>query len=89
MKTKFTPGPWRTGGAGKVIIYAGDGFAVANATIYHGRQEPGESQANARLIAAAPDLLASMLNIRAMADTSGDHAILEEANEAIAKAIGE
>ena len=43
---------------------------------------------NARLIAAAPELLAALENIASMADTSGDKAILAEAREAIAKARG-
>lgn len=53
---KHTPGPWRTGGKDGRIIYAADGFAVADATVFHGRHE-GEHSENARLIAAAPELL--------------------------------
>jgi len=59
QKTKHTPGPWRTGGTGGLIVFAADGYAVANATVFHQKQEEGESQANARLIAAAPALLAA------------------------------
>ncbi len=63
--TKHTPGPWREKG---FIIESGahDGdmfIPVADLV------ENGEVQANARLIAAAPDLLAELQNI-ANADTS-------------------
>lgn len=54
-----TPGPWHAGGNG-TIIYANDGWGVANATVFHWRQEPGTAEANARLIAAAPELLAAL-----------------------------
>ena len=45
--TKYTPGPWRTSGTQSFYVFAGD-EVVTN----------GSTQANARLIAAAPDLLA-------------------------------
>ena len=48
---KFTPGPWY---AEKFCIWAGDCFVAGTAT---GQGDP-EQQANALLIAAAPDLLA-------------------------------
>ncbi len=56
-----TPGPWHTGtGKAEIIVYATDGYAVADAKVYHGRHAEGEAEANARLIAAAPDLLAAL-----------------------------
>ena len=53
---KFTPGPWY---AEKFCIWAGDCFVAGTAT---GQGDP-EQQANARLIAAAPDLLAALYSI--------------------------
>lgn len=53
--SKHTPGPWHTGGDG-TIIYDADGWGIANATVFHGRQNPGAARANALLIAKAPDL---------------------------------
>ena len=47
--TKHTPGPWRTSGTQSFYVFAGD-EVVTN----------GSTQANARLIAAAPDLLAAL-----------------------------
>lgn len=58
ITTTHTPGSWHVGTAAPSIIYALDGFAIANAVTYHGRHGGIETmQANARLIAAAPELL--------------------------------
>jgi hypothetical protein len=60
MTTKHTPAPWHVGGDG-TIIYDTQGWAVANASVFHGRHEPRtEAIANANLIASAPDLLAAL-----------------------------
>jgi len=56
---KHTPGNWVVGeGKAARIVYASDSYAVADATVWHGGVE--EAEANARLIAAAPDLLAAL-----------------------------
>lgn len=57
-KATHTPGPWHLGmRQAERIIYNAAGWAVANATVYHGEQDADETKANALLIAAAPDLL--------------------------------
>lgn len=60
QKVAYTPGPWYTGEADSadILVYAGDFEGVGEgedciATVWL----TSESQANARLIAAAPDLL--------------------------------
>lgn len=45
--SEHTPTPWHTGGIGNHIVFDSDGYAVANATVFHGKQEDGESAANA------------------------------------------
>ena len=65
MESKHTPGPWHVGGIADSIVYAADGFAVANANVYHNSHGPHETGANARLIAAAPDMLAALEAIEA------------------------
>jgi len=65
MKTKHTPGPWREGStAHSKWVEAG---AVRICQVDTEEENAGinfyESEANARLIAAAPDLLASLLGI--------------------------
>ncbi len=60
---KHTPGPWHVGGAKGLIIYGPDDRAVANATVFHSKHAGLEEwQANARLIAAAPDQNAALLH---------------------------
>lgn len=67
VRAKHTPGPWALGqpGAeqfegvlvpdGKRVIWAPDGMEVALA-----RDRGGETRANARLVAAAPELLEAL-----------------------------
>ena len=87
--TQHTPGPWknnnghirpaqgkgRTGGYAPLIKIHGD-KRITNDEI---------NAANARLIAASPDLLEALTNI---AENSTDSGAIECAREAIAKAIG-
>ncbi len=66
---QHTPGPWRVGHVQGAIVYAPDGFAVANACTYHGRHGHADVQAaNARLMAAAPQMLAVLQELRECAD---------------------
>lgn len=64
MSTQHTPGPWQVDRYGHVTPANGDGSSIAAVTLWDGAAntpaELAESQANARLIAAAPDLLAVM-----------------------------
>lgn len=57
-----TPGPWFAEcGAAHNTVWAKDGIACL-ATIHHGVEPAGLGDANARLIAAAPDLLKALEN---------------------------
>ncbi len=61
MKTQHTPGPWKIGA--KLGIYCKNlGTMIANCD--HTTNFPEENLANARLIAAAPDLLAALRQVR-------------------------
>lgn len=75
MKIDHTPGPWHVGGKGGTIVYSGDGYAVANCTVYHGVHKSGESEANACLMAAAPDLFEALQNLVELAEVA-----MKEAN---------
>ena len=85
--SKSTPGPWEASSPGMdYIVTASDGrkFIVGDA-VYH-----PENEANARLIAAAPDLLRACKRVADMAVswqplTPGD---IAEVKAAIAKAEG-
>ena len=58
MKTQYTPGPWHAGG---ITVYGGSGARLTVAdTTCSGSMTRAEDEANAQLIAAAPDLLAML-----------------------------
>ena len=91
MKTQYTPGPWHAGG---ITVYGGSGARLTVAdTTCSGSMTRAEDEANAQLIAAAPDLLAA-LNDLTNAVTAGQHHIdtdprITAARAAINKAKGE
>jgi hypothetical protein len=83
MKPQFTPGPWRTTG----LNVRADDALVCYATNHWANYETPESerQANANLIASAPDLLAALERLtHPMADDED----LAYAREVIRKARG-
>ena len=100
MKLSHTPGPWHTGSTIRTVIFAPDGYAIADAKTFHNMRQ-ADTKANARLIAAAPDLLAALHAImlravRQQANGGGLHdfqdcsrACADTARAAIAKATGE
>ena len=94
--SKFTPGPWRTGkGAGsRYTVYdkfsqrVGDFFEGVMAT----QRSDEECAANARLGAAAPDLLAMLVEAHDIIDAIGQPETAEVAarmRATIAQAKGE
>lgn len=100
MKVLHTPGPWHVNTAGsakrgepfkvtEIYVYAPntqDDTAICADVIDPVTQEPCE--ANASLIAAAPDLLDSLIYLRNCIE-DGQQPALREVNEAIRKATGE
>jgi hypothetical protein len=90
---KFTPGPWEIGHDYLIQTVATDGWEIAEI-----RQDTGDFEANARLIAAAPDLLEAlegMVSIYAVSTGVNSMACQVEqqltamARAAIARAQGE
>ena len=92
--SKHTPGPWTwrnepyDDGKPYIHIEAGDGF--------HGGNDRGfcfqgiMSEANARLIVSAPELLAALESVLALAVIEyADMSMFDRARAAIAKAKGE
>lgn len=85
--TKHTPGPWTHEGNGDITGIEDNGFGrgpVHVCSVYL-RTVEGRTEANANLIAAAPDLLAACLEVAQGYTTRGS----EMARAAIAKAQGE
>lgn len=99
MKTEHTPGPWAYAGNGNITTQAAHyGFTVASVDTFTGRSccPDEERRANARLIAAAPDMLAALegllTNAPAPKSVKQDYHYMvsrEAAKRAIAKARGE
>lgn len=95
--TKHTAGPWKAvqNSAGAWEIHPTGEFnyhsiAGAHFNEYVSKDE-SENEANARLIAAAPELLEALGDIRAaliMGNNPNDKGLIEMADEAIAKAEG-
>lgn len=91
MKNTFTPGPWFVGAPGNKIC-AGESRSAYCGTIAHiyGHFDLGqlamEDASNARLIAAAPDMLAALKACVADGFLAGD--VLDMAAAAIEKAKG-
>ena len=96
---KHTPGPWNVDSNDPFVVYPYNGYAVA-------RCKPGgrkckdavavaTARANARLIAAAPDLLENLTRVLVWMDGISDRLpadmrpAIDAAHAAIAKATGE
>jgi hypothetical protein len=61
MENTYTPGPWRLSAGDETAIFTGCGKRISAA--YSGGLSGigiGEAEANARLIAAAPDMIAAL-----------------------------
>jgi len=86
-----TPGPWNWHGpymAGGFKVTALDHNDVTMMDIYVKAETAAEAQANARLIAAAPDLLEALRKI-ASCESRFPGDVVDIARAAIAKATGE
>lgn len=89
MNTKHTPGEWFTcRGVSSIYIEARLRQGVVQEIAACGPTEAGHEQqeANARLIAAAPELLEALQAVVAVADRATDE--FDRARAAIAKATG-
>jgi hypothetical protein len=101
MNTKHTPGPWTVFNPddGECHRYPGIDSESETIIIYGNEDEVsgvrGQSkevaEANARLIAAAPELLEVLVEILPIAETmiNSNHPTWKKAKSAIAKATGE
>lgn len=90
--SKHTPGPWQhsvklSGSENHrgFRIWGADGWALAD--VQPADEDGTEGEANARLIAAAPDLLEALKGVLRVADRKTDE--FDAARAAIAKAEGE
>lgn len=95
--TKHAPRPWTANGIAYPIVYAADGYRVATVNASSPPDSPRHNEANARLIAAAPDLLQALQDLRKelrasrKLDVKKDFSLMvadAQAGAAIHKAIG-
>lgn len=86
MTEKYTPGPWQVGKFNKEMICDCDGEARGCSPIAYVEGTAAEKRANARLIAAAPELLAALQKAVRYGGLFPD--LKAEAEAAIAKATG-
>lgn len=93
----FTKGPWMAAkdaglnGGTEDVVKAGDLFvATTHAIGFLGQDaDPeAEAEANARLIAAAPDLYEALSALLKIAERNGSGPVLDSARAALVKAIG-
>lgn len=94
--TNHTPGPWHLGVRPGPMVYGSKGQQIAD--LLADLLPPGENQANARLIAAAPDMLQILQRILRAHESGNNGAFMGEAvlcdafameaRAAIAKATG-
>jgi hypothetical protein len=87
----FTPGPWvatpANSGEWNIDSVAPDDWCIARVMGGAGLEDPnGRSDENARLIAAAPDLLATLVWVRKNYAAGSTKEINERIDAAIAKA---
>lgn len=93
-KAKHTPGPWtsQVGKARENLIVDEIGFIIASVNQFAESFGDKQDDANAHLIAAAPDLLAALKMLHDVVDEQVDSAVvvvpLGYARAAIAKAEG-
>ena len=87
---KCTPGPWTQGKYGEVRDANGNELVVEGVAL--GGKSTEETRANARLIAAAPELLEALQGVETRCASSGyvgqDGQFLKVIRAAIAKATG-
>ncbi len=86
-----TPGPWKTGPINYADVYAADGELVALVPKRFDENEEifPETLANARLIAAAPDILRALKYVRNYAHVADlSEETMQSMDAAIAKAEG-
>ena len=99
MKTQHTPGPWivtEYDGRGPMEVQSSENPGASLALVY--AEHPDQMEPNARLIAAAPELLETLQNLvrevivhfeKKNMDTTGQIPAIHNAKIAIFKATGE
>lgn len=94
MQTKHTPGPWRINKRSALMVETETGRGIASTGVYSTNTDNGQhlldNEANARLIAAAPEMLAWLQKMLIVSDNNGvvelDYIQWSEVKDLITKA---
>ena len=86
--SNHTTGPWIYAIPGDSFVASDNGLICRRPAVSGGGGAPSNWDANARLIAAAPDLLAFAQSVVRYAGSAGDDYLADKARAAITKAIG-
>lgn len=86
MDSKHTPGPWKVAGPIGAAIWITDESSNNQIAAVYGKSQTAGADANARLIAAAPELLEALKEVVVISDR--EHTAWIKARAAIAKAEG-
>jgi len=88
MEKKHTPGPWSADEcrSGFAVYAYKSGDVVVRTEDEEGRYGAIDNEANARLIAAAPELLEALIGVVKVADRATQE--FDKARAAISRAIG-
>ena len=90
MNAQHTPGPWTHEGQGDITGIENDPghgcVGKVDVACVYLRTVPGRNESNARLIAAAPEMIRAL---RAIVEESNDPGAVDCARAAIAKAEGD
>lgn len=65
MIYKFTPAPWKRDNQDPTLILGFDGYDIAGVSTRIDNGDDSEMEANARLIAASPELYSALHNLEA------------------------
>jgi hypothetical protein len=84
---KHTPGPWVINDQVDMLFIEADGAPVASVEVGEGPEEAEGAEADARLIAAAPDLLAELEDVLSAIQDDGE-IDADSVRASIAKARG-
>lgn len=91
MTSKHTPGPWRLDPCWDIIGNTDQGTGVVCDVTHGAYFQPGEAEANGRLIAAAPELLDALqavLKLEPPLQSKKEMAAWNRVRRSIAKAEG-
>lgn len=88
IQKRHSPAPWKINQEIKTHVMTEDGYAICDMATTYSSLKYDEHLANARLIAAAPELLEALESLLPIWSSGIDEPWVKKARQAIAKARG-